>query len=102
MEFVRYLLDTPVEEYDSHWYPQYLQCQPCQLNYSYIAKLETLANDRKIISKLTGLTSPPLPHLNNLGGGNEYQEYMKQLSSKELDGLFEKYRMDFEIFGYKR
>ena len=63
----RYLLETPPEQYDSHWFPQYLQCQPChvclsfllgttenltkigftpiQVQYSYIAKVETLAED---------------------------------------------------------
>ena len=27
----RYLLETPAEQYDSHWYPQYLQCRPCHV-----------------------------------------------------------------------
>ena len=31
MSTPRYLLSTPPEQYDSHWFPQYLQCQPCHV-----------------------------------------------------------------------
>ena len=30
-DFISYLLHTPVQEYDTHWYPQYLQCAPCKV-----------------------------------------------------------------------
>ena len=50
---------------------------------------------------LVGATLPDisLPHLNS-GGGN-YQDYVDELSSTELEGLYVKYQMDFQIFGYQ-
>ena len=41
VEFIDYLLDTPVENYDEHWKPQYLLCPPCHFNFDVIAKMDT-------------------------------------------------------------
>ena len=37
--------------------------------------------------------------MNTLGG--EYQAYVEQLSPEDVQGLYNKYQMDFEIFGYQ-
>ena len=72
-----------------------------QVNYSFIAKVETLDTDWSTMRKLVGSTLPDilLPHLNTLGGN--YQDYVDQLSSTQLQGIYRKYQMDFEIFGYE-
>ena len=41
-EFVRYLIATPVQEFDPHWAPVYLLCDPCHITYSAVTKLESL------------------------------------------------------------
>jgi len=109
-QFVRYLLSTPPEQYDSHWFPQYLQCQPCHVKYSYIAKVETLAEDwKKIRTKV-----PSLPDLHQLNEGasrnpklgeepepGPWHHLLAQLPESQLAALAAKFEMDFRLFGYR-
>ena len=46
-EFVDYLLETEVEDYNEHWLPYYLLCTPCHLNYTVIAKTEDIQEDSR-------------------------------------------------------
>ena len=48
-EFVDYLLETEVEDYNEHWLPFYLLCTPCHLNYSVIAKTEDIQEDSRLV-----------------------------------------------------
>ena len=41
-EFVNYLVDIPVEDFETHMLPIYLHCNPCLFNYTAIARSETL------------------------------------------------------------
>ena len=49
-EFVSYLLETEVEDYNEHWLPYYLLCTPCHLNYTVIAKTEHIKQDSRLRS----------------------------------------------------
>ena len=70
-EFVSFLVDTtvdPVEimmrqicialcqvsEYDPHWRPMYMQCLPCHISYSVIARMESLARDSQYVLQTIG------------------------------------------------
>ena len=46
-EFVSYLLATDVAEYNSHWVPVHLLCRPCSLQYTIVAKTETIETDSR-------------------------------------------------------
>ena len=35
-EFVQYLIDTPIEQYNDHWLPYWMHCQVCTQNYDII------------------------------------------------------------------
>ena len=37
-----------VEEYNEHWVPFYLLCTPCHLNYTLVAKTETIEEDSRL------------------------------------------------------
>ena len=41
VEFVEYLIKTPVTKYDEHWRPQFLLCPPCHFKFDVIVKMET-------------------------------------------------------------
>ena len=41
-EFVNYLVDKDNEFSNTHWSPVYLICDPCQFNYTRIAREETI------------------------------------------------------------
>ena len=38
VEFVDYLIRTPIEKYNDHWLPNWIQCQVCTQNYDIIGK----------------------------------------------------------------
>ena len=71
-EFVSFLVDTPVDpvenmmrqicimfcvkvsEYDPHWRPMYMQCLPCHISYSVIARMESLGRDSQYVLQTIG------------------------------------------------
>ena len=70
-EFVSFLVDTPVHpvknmmcqictvlcqvsEYDPHWRPMYMQCLPCHISYSVIARMESLGRDSQYVLQTIG------------------------------------------------
>ena len=38
VEFVEYLIRTPIEMYNDHWLPNWIHCQVCTQNYDIIGK----------------------------------------------------------------
>jgi hypothetical protein len=34
-------------KYNEHWLPYYLLCTPCHLNYTIIAKMDTIEDDSR-------------------------------------------------------
>ena len=36
MQFIRFVLESPLDELDPHWYPYSLQCTPCQVRVLFI------------------------------------------------------------------
>ena len=43
----RHCSSSKVEEYNEHWVPFYLLCTPCHLNYTLVAKTETIEEDSR-------------------------------------------------------
>jgi len=101
-EFVLHLLASPPSTYDSHWAPLASHCQPCQVNYDLVLKVETLQSDWEVLRRLSGLEElPDLKHLNdNHNNQGTYRDYISQLSPPTLQKLYNKFRLDFELFGY--
>ncbi|XP_021928309.1 carbohydrate sulfotransferase 11-like isoform X1 [Zootermopsis nevadensis] len=105
-EFVRYLIDVDVILYsDDHWIPFYLFCTPCLLNYDIISKVETMLRDQVYVIRaagLQGLIRPRWKHKTYSEDGKETsRRYFSQLSKQEVKRLYEKYKLDFELFDYK-
>ncbi|XP_049794372.1 carbohydrate sulfotransferase 8-like isoform X1 [Schistocerca nitens] len=104
-EFVRYLLDTDLSQWaDDHWIPYYLYCTPCLLKYDVVAKVETLVRDQEFALRragLWGLVKPQWRHRAAVGGGAEAERrYFSQLTKAQVERLYEKYWLDFELFDY--
>jgi chondroitin 4-sulfotransferase 11 len=102
----RYLIDVDVDLYsDDHWIPFYLFCTPCLLNYDIIAKVETMLQDQVYViwaAGLRGLIQPRWRHKTYHADGKEISKrYFSQLSKQEVKRLYEKYKLDFELFDYK-
>nr|XP_018916807.1 PREDICTED: carbohydrate sulfotransferase 11-like [Bemisia tabaci] len=110
-DFISYILDT---EFDStlgsmtRLTPYYLLCTPCLLKYQIIAKLETMMEDQIYIVKAADLqhvsktpwrsASQAKPYSSHTG--EERKKYFSQISKTNIYRLFEKYKLDFELFNY--
>ena len=71
------------------------------MRYDLILKVETLQSDWEVLRNLSGLGLPGLQHLNNNHNNQEtYRNYISQLSTQTLQKLYQKFRLDFELFGY--
>ncbi|XP_067009624.1 carbohydrate sulfotransferase 11 [Anabrus simplex] len=103
-EFVRYLLDTDLSNYaDDHWIPYYLYCTPCLLKYDIIAKVETLQQDQVYVihsANLQNLIKPRWLH-RTMNNTLVTKRYFSQLSTEQVHRLYNKYKLDFELFNYK-
>ncbi|XP_014468481.1 PREDICTED: carbohydrate sulfotransferase 11-like [Dinoponera quadriceps] len=101
-EFVNYIIDTDLGSYgDDHWMPYYLFCTPCLVRYDIIAKVETLWRDQVYAIDKLGLQNKIKPrwrHSNNYA--NASRVYFSQLSKTTVQRLYEKLRLDFELFDY--
>ena len=109
---LRYLIDTNlILKADDHWIPFYVFCTPCTINYDVIAKVETMLNDQLLVIYKSGiqhLLKPRWRHKTNPLNAATYdamsevaQIYFKQLSVTDVEELYDKYRIDFEMFQYK-
>ncbi|CAH1644222.1 unnamed protein product [Spodoptera littoralis] len=116
-EFVQYLIDEyhPGYTFDEHWAPYYTFCTPCAVNFTVIAKVETLTKDSMYVIQKLNLG----PVLNIKAGERKRKHrglmntsrdgknttsllmhYYGQLDEKMLDNLLKIYGIDFEMFGY--
>lgn len=90
---------------DDHWIPFYLFCTPCLLNYDIIAKVETMLRDQVYViwaAGLQGLIRPRWRHRTyHDEGKNTSMRYFSQLTKEDMKRLYEKYKLDFELFDYK-
>ena len=126
-EFVDYVLDTEGKFTDlkaeevarwswgsspvgisDHWQPFSTFCSPCRLLPQIILELETLKEELPFVLEWSGLSRvygqfSPLPRANAAVVGNAKsvaRELFGQLTKKQIDGLLEYYKDDFNIGGY--
>ncbi|XP_047487610.1 carbohydrate sulfotransferase 11-like [Penaeus chinensis] len=103
-EFVKYLINTPSSKFDEHWRPIYALCSPCVIKYNVIAKMETFSEDTQFIINQLGLEDRLhvewIHKTSDTRTSDIATAYFSQLTLAQIDQLFEKYRLDFELFGY--
>ena len=118
-EFVHYLIDDHfmLLTLEEHWAPYYMFCSPCVVNYDIIVNFETLEQDVRLLmhllnSKLQQQNENPLIDdrlewknkiLSSTGRKSAQRNllsYYSQLDKTTVHKLYEKYRLDFEFFGY--
>lgn len=117
-EFVAHLIDKhKAQEYDfdEHWTPYYKFCTPCAVNFSVVAKLETLTRDSRFVIQQLGLGHVLGPEvkdrrtrlrtvMNKSRDGKNTTAllgyYFNQLDKQMFNDLLRIYGIDFEMFGY--
>lgn len=120
-EFVAYLIakykaQGPNMVYDEHWAPYYQFCSPCAVNFTVIAKVETLSRDSAYVIQQLGLgqvlekrvrdrrTRLRTVMNKSRDGKNTsalLRHYFGQLNESMLNELLRIYGLDFEMFGYE-
>ncbi|XP_013141460.1 PREDICTED: carbohydrate sulfotransferase 11 [Papilio polytes] len=120
-EFVAYLIakykaQGPKMVYDEHWAPYYQFCSPCAVNFTVIAKVETLSRDSAYVIQQLGLgqvlekrvrdrrTRLRTVMNKSRDGKNTsalLRHYFGQLDESMLNELLRIYGLDFEMFGYE-
>ncbi|XP_073410274.1 carbohydrate sulfotransferase 9-like [Dendrobates tinctorius] len=91
---------------DTHWKPMYQLCEPCNIQYDFIGKFETLADDADFVLKIIGapkkLKYPTMKHHANESRTN-YDisiRYLEMLPPVLFRKLLSVYSLDFSIFDY--
>lgn len=106
-EFINYLIHESSANYDHHWNQYYKHCSLCEINYNFILKLDNYSSKEieYIFSKLNLKNDENLINLHATHGGlTDFQrtcKYLKKLSCETIFKLYEKYKIDFEMFNYK-
>ncbi|XP_022108136.1 carbohydrate sulfotransferase 14-like [Acanthaster planci] len=103
-EFVRYLVNAKVVNFDGHWQPIYKMVLPCAMRFDYIGKLETGENDAKYIlqkAKVDHLIHFMETKRNVSHDAAIFEHYYSQIPSADLVKLYKIYEPDFQLFGYE-
>lgn len=107
-EFVKYLIGlSPMEKPDIHWDQQYNICTPCDINYDFIGKYETLKSDVERALGIMGASEKvTFPDIGKKRKGQETTTLMKklysQISEQEFLRLKKIYELDYEFFEYRK
>jgi len=99
-EFIHFLINTDINQYDEHWQPVALRCRMCQLEYSHILHYENLATEWPQFLNNIGITEPLELPWENRGNSNDLKDYYDIISEDEKQRLFEKFEADFKMFSY--
>ncbi|XP_076662026.1 carbohydrate sulfotransferase 11 [Halictus rubicundus] len=105
-EFVLWLLQSS-EQDDVHWDSYYTHCSVCNIRYNYILKLDDYTNAQinYIFSRL-GLDGKKtnLSRLEKTRGGYTNFattcKYFRSLTREIIFKLYERYKVDFEMYNY--
>ncbi|XDV12720.1 hypothetical protein PO909_001315 [Leuciscus waleckii] len=105
--FVRYLLDPNTEKempFNEHWRQIYRLCHPCQINYDFVGKLETLDEDAEHllrILRVDNVVEFPQSHRNRTVSSWE-QDWFANIPLESRKELYRLYEADFKLFGYSK
>lgn len=102
-QFVRFILKTQ-PDLDEHWEPHTSICKVCHFKFNYLGKFETINKDAKNILK--ALNQHKVYEM--FGDDTVYTEktsfilkkYYAELPKELLKLIYQRYKGDFEAFGY--
>ena len=104
-DFAQYLIDTNSFS-DPHWKENYKIVSPCYVDYDIIGHFETLAEDATYVLTSVGAECVvDFPTSEGSAATNSSQtdtlvENYKKLPRDLIEALYERYKLDFLLFGY--
>ncbi|XP_072181484.1 carbohydrate sulfotransferase 11-like [Diadema setosum] len=105
-DFVRFLsAKEPMrKQQNRHWNELHEMCAPCDIDYDVIGKFETMSTDAEYILRLFNLVDlvdfPSANGSSPTGSSSKVEQFYSRLSAEDIKALYERYRLDFELFGY--
>ncbi|XP_018588209.1 carbohydrate sulfotransferase 12 isoform X1 [Scleropages formosus] len=105
--FIQYLLDPQTEKempFNEHWRQVYRLCHPCQINYDFVGKLETLDEDAEHllrILRVDNIVQFPASNRNRTVSSWEW-DWFASIPHKWRQELYRLYEADFKLFGYPK
>ncbi|KAI4883984.1 hypothetical protein NFI96_003365 [Prochilodus magdalenae] len=107
LNFIRYVLDPNTEKempFNEHWRQIYRLCHPCQINYDFVGKLETLNEDAEHllrILRVDNVVEFPPSYPNRTVSSWE-QDWFASIPYESRRELYKLYEADFRLFGYSK
>ena len=104
----RRVLNETFNRGQDHWMPFVESCNHCDVPYNVIGRAETFDEDVKYIilknnlDKLLNSKATMNSHIHQSKHDTKTEtiKYFAQLNKTQIQRLYKKYRMDFELFGY--
>ncbi|XP_063170951.1 carbohydrate sulfotransferase 12 [Candoia aspera] len=106
-DFIQYLLDPRTEKlapFNEHWRQAYRLCHPCQIEYDFVGKLETLDEDATYLLqllKVDHLLHFP-PSYRNRTANSWEEDWFAKIPMAWRQRLYKLYEADFVLFGYPK
>ena len=107
-QFVHYLVDTDPARYDKHWLTTIFSCHLCEIQYDYVAKIETSYVDYpRIVSLLKNISESKKRNLlksmkviKQTTHSDRVNEYYSRVPAKHLKIIENIYSLDMALLGY--
>lgn len=105
--FIQYLLDPHTEKlapFNEHWRQVYRLCHPCQIDYDFVGKLETLDEDAAQLLRSLKVDSQlhfP-PSYRNRTASSWEEDWFANIPLAWRQQLYKLYEADFVLFGYPK
>ncbi|XP_054421157.1 carbohydrate sulfotransferase 12 [Pteronotus mesoamericanus] len=105
--FIQYLLDPRTERlapFNEHWRQVHRLCHPCQIEYDFVGKLETLDQDAAQLLRLLkvdGRLHFP-PSYRNRTASSWEEDWFANIPLAWRQQLYKLYEADFVLFGYPK
>ncbi|KAK7076552.1 hypothetical protein SK128_005825 [Halocaridina rubra] len=100
-EFVRFLLGRDMLHMEEAWQTVARRCTPCHIQYNFISHYETLWHDIQWAWKKAGLVAlNTTDYVQYTLTPDIRRQYFSELTLSQVLQLYQKYKLDFELFGY--
>lgn len=105
--FIQYLLDPHTEKlapFNEHWRQVYRLCHPCQIDYDFVGKLETLDEDAAQLLQLLKVDAQVHfpPSYRNRTASSWEDDWFAKIPLAWRRQLYKLYEADFVLFGYPK
>jgi len=102
-QFLNYIVNDSMENYDYHWQSIDYQCLPCDLRYNIIVNQETSSSDADFVTELNqlnGETHLPGQYTDSPLLSSSLVDQFRGLPRSLIEKLYKIYFMDFLLFDY--